>query len=173
MATGSKGRPAGRPQARSASARPRKPRPPAWRKKFLTTLAATSNVTAACERAKITPQHVYHLRQNDPEFHRAWQVALCEGYDMLEMSLLGRLRGGEDDEAGTAKRKFDNATAFRLLTAHRETAARQRALRDHDDAAAVRASIDAKLDEMRERVLAARAAQAAADAAGRSVDEPA
>jgi hypothetical protein len=164
MATGPKGRSAGGVQRRPVSAPSRK-RPPAWRKKFLTALAETSNVTASCERAKITPQHVYALRQDDPEFHRAWQVALCEGYDMLEMSLLGRLRGGEEDEGGASKRKFDNATAFRLLAAHRETAVRQRALRDHDDAAAVRASIDAKLDEMRERVLAARAAVQAGDRA--------
>lgn len=168
MAIGAKSRLPGRVQRRPASTRSRKPRPAAWRKKFLTALAETSNVTAACERAKITPQHVYALRQDDPEFHRAWQVALCEGYDMLEMSLLGRLRGGEDDDAGPAKRKFDNATAFRLLAAHRETAVRQRALRDHDDAAAVRASIDAKLDEMRERVLAAKAA---AQTTERSADD--
>ena len=51
-------------------------------------------------------------------------------------------------------RAFDNATAFRLLAAHREAAARQRAVRDNTDAEAIILSINAKLSAMRRRKLA-------------------
>ncbi len=78
-------------------------------------------------------------------------IALCEGYDHLEMDLLMRLRSGEARDEG---RKYEYGTAFRLLAAHRESAARERAMRDNEDADAILASIDAKLDVMRERAQA-------------------
>ncbi|GGC38044.1 hypothetical protein GCM10011371_26810 [Novosphingobium marinum] len=81
------------------------------------------------------------------------------------MDLLHRLRTGEIKPPSGAKkgvRTYDNATAFRLLSAHREAVARERAIRDDEDAEAVLASIDAKLDRMRERAL--KAAEAANEA---------
>ena len=51
--------------------------------------------------------------------------------------------------------KFEYAVALRLLAAHRESAARERALRDNEDADQVLAEIDAKLDAMRDRARAA------------------
>jgi hypothetical protein len=124
-----------------------------WMPKFLSALAETSNVSAAADRAGVTSAHVYKLRRDEPEFARQWQGALCEGYDNLEFELLDRLRNGivSDGEG----RKFDNAAALRLLTAHRESVSRERALRDNENAAEVIASIDAKLDRMRERAMAA------------------
>lgn len=124
-----------------------------WTRTFLAALAETSNVTAAAERAAVTTAHIYKVRREDPEFARQWQGALCEGYDHLEFELLDRIRNGvvTDGEG----RKFDNAVGLRLLTAHRESVARERALRDNEDAAAVVAAIDAKIDAMRERALAA------------------
>jgi hypothetical protein len=129
-----------------------------WSKKFLAELAATSNVSAAARKAGIGTGTAYEARRINPEFNRAWQQALCEGYDHLEMELLARLRGGEVKPAAGAKRgvrAFDNATAFRLLAAHRDSAARQRAVRNHEDAEAIIASINAKLEQMRQRRLAA------------------
>ena len=79
------------------------------------------------------------------------------GYDNLEMELLHRLRSGEIKPATGAKRAvraFDNATAFRLLAAHRESAARQRAIRSNEDAETIVLSINAKLEKMRQRMLA-------------------
>ena len=73
------------------------------------------------------------------------------------MELLHRLRTGEVKPASSAKRgfrAFDNATAFRLLAAHRESAARQRAIRSNEDAEAIVLSINAKLERMRQRMLA-------------------
>ncbi len=131
-------------------------RPPSratWMRDFLSALAETSNVTAAAAKARITQSHVYKTRRSDRDFARRWQAALCEGYDNLELELLHRLRSG--DEPADKTRKFDNSIAFRLLTAHRESAAQHRAVRDNEDADAIIASINAKLDLMRERAIAA------------------
>jgi len=130
---------------------------PTWTKAFLSELAATSNISAAARRAGISTTSAYDLRRHHADFNRKWQEALCEGYDHLEMELLHRLRSGEVKPASGAKRgvrAFDNATAFRLLAAHREAAARQRAVRDNSDAEAIILSINAKLSAMRRRKLA-------------------
>ncbi|MCX7863477.1 MAG: hypothetical protein N2423_00335 [Novosphingobium sp.] len=139
------------------SGTPRKPFAK-WNKLFLAELAATSNVSAAARKAGIHPSTAYEARRQRPDFYRSWQEALCEGYDHLEMELLHRLRTGEIKPAKDARkgvRSFDNATAFRLLCAHRESAARQRAIRNNEDRAQILNSINAKLDLMRERRLAA------------------
>lgn len=127
---------------------------PEWQGVFLSELAASSNVAASSRAAGIHPARAYDARRSDPEFYRRWQEALCEGYDHLEMHLLHRLREGEIKPASGAKRAvrtYDNATAFRLLTVHREQVARQRAIHENRNADAILASIDAKIDMMRER----------------------
>ena len=135
---------------------------PKWRGDFLMALAETSNVTAAAAAAGVKPGRAYKSKRNEPEFARLWREALCEGYDTLEMELLHRLRFGEAKDVDA---KFDNANALRLLTQHRETVARQRAIRENADIAEVRASIHAKLLAMRDQVLARRKADhLAADA---------
>lgn len=144
----------------AAARRPKVPARPAlarWTKVFLAELAATSNVSASALRAGISTSAAYETRRINPEFNREWQRALCEGYDHLEMELLHRLRIGEVKPAGTVKRgkrSFDNATAFRLLAAHRDSAARQRAIRSNGEAEAIVLSINAKLESMRQRMLA-------------------
>lgn len=122
-----------------------------WRKNFLEALAESSNVKAAAARANVPARTVYKLRREDPEFAAKWLAALLEGYEHLEMEVLGYLR----DPAPT--RKMDVASALRLLAAHRETVARERAFKEDEDEAAVLESIDAFIDEMRQR----RAANAA------------
>lgn len=129
-----------------------------WSKMFLAELATSSNVTASAKKAKIPVPTVYETRRRNPEFYRAWQQALCEGYDHLEMDLLLRLRTGEIKRATGAKigvRTYENAVALRQLAAHKDSVARQRAIRDNETAADVVASINAKLDQMRQRALAA------------------
>ncbi|WP_174522615.1 hypothetical protein [Novosphingobium lentum] len=154
----------------------RRPKPtPKWVRPFLAALADTSNVSAAARKAGIATSAVYERRRADSDFNRRWQVALCEGYDNLEMELLHRLRTGEVKVALGARkgsRSFDNATALRLLAAHRDSTTRSRALRDNVDAATIRASIDRKVAEMRDRVLAAKAAREAAAQADAGVVVP-
>jgi len=148
------------PQRTAARSRVRATARPKWMKPFLAALADTSNVSAAARKGKVDTSTVYDRRRQDAEFAREWQVALCEGYDNLEMDVLYRLRTGELRPATGAKRavrQFDNATALRLLAAHRESTTRSRAIRDNVSAADIRASIDRKVELIRERVLAARA----------------
>jgi len=143
-----------------------RPSMPKWARPFLSELAATSNVTAAARKAGISTTTAYDTRRHHAEFNRKWQEALCEGYDHLEMELLHRLRTGEVKPAASARkgvRMFENATAFRLLAAHRESAARQRAVRDNADAEAIILSINAKLSAMRRRKLARTADDDATD----------
>lgn len=131
---------------------------PEWGKTFLSELAATSNVSAAARKAGISTGTAYDTRRASPEFNRKWQEALCEGYDHLEMELLHRLRSGEVKPPSGAKRgvrAFDNATAFRQLSVHREAVSKQRAINSNHDAAAIIESINTKLGIMRERWLAA------------------
>ena len=132
-----------------------------WRKTFLTALAETSNVTAAADAAGVHPSRPYKVKRQEPDFAREWHTALLEGYDALEIDVLHRLRFGE---ARDADRKFDNATALRLLTQHRETVARERAMRENEDVATVRASLDAKLARLRQQVMARKVDESASDA---------
>lgn len=116
-----------------------------WRTYFLQALAETSNVKASAVRAGCAPSRAYKARREDPDFAAQWRVALLEGYEHLELEVLGWLRGAEPE------RKFDIANAIRLLAAHRAEAAQQRALLDDCDEQAVLESIDAMIDEMRRR----------------------
>lgn len=145
-------------QRRGAPSRVRrKPTKPDWKRPFLAALAETSNVARAAKAAGAPISTVYDTRRNSRDFARKWLAALCEGYDNLEMELLGRLREGEIKRAAGAKmgvRTFDNATAYRLLTVHREAVAKERANRANTTAAEVRASIERKVAALKEQVLA-------------------
>ena len=122
-----------------------------WKFVFLEMLAETSNVTRAAEACGALPSYVYKHRREDPDFRRKWSAALLEGYEHLEMETLQRLRFG----IGPDDPKFDIPNALRLLAAHKESAAREKARRGKRDKATVLASLNAKLDKMRERRLAA------------------
>lgn len=129
-----------------------------WSPAFLRELAATSNISAAARKARVPTATVYATRRTNPEFNRKWQQALCEGYELLEMDLLLRMRAGEVKPAPGARRgtrTFDNAIALRLLGAHKESVSRQRATRDYEDSEAILLSINAKLESTRQRAIAA------------------
>ena len=123
--------------------------PKNWRVQFLNRLAETSNVSQAAADAQISLSWVYQTRREDRQFARVWQAALCEGYDNLEMALLNRLLTGESKDADG--KKYDNATAFRLLIAHKDSASRERAQRENESEEEVLGQIKAKLAAMRTR----------------------
>ena len=75
-----------------------------WRTYFLQALAETSNITLSAKRAGIAPSRAYKARREDPDFANRWRAALLEGYDLLEMEVLGWLR------AADPSRKVDVAT---------------------------------------------------------------
>lgn len=140
----------------------------AWRMVFLDTLSRTSNISAAARAARVDASMVYRTRRTDPVFAKAWYQALCDGYDLLEIELLRRLRMGDtDNPTAKRKRKYDNATAFRLLSAHRDAVSKARAEQEQMDEEDIIASINAKIDLMRERMKEAAANDTgiAADAA--------
>ena len=130
---------------------------PDWKRPFLAALAETSNVARAAKLAEISTSTVYETRRKNRTFAKAWQAALAEGYDNLEIELLFRLREGEIKRAAGAKvgvRTFDNATAYRLLMVHREAVAKEKAGQANVIAADIRASIEKRMAALRERVLA-------------------
>lgn len=150
---------------KTASPRQQKPRPGKnWQAKFLARLGETSNVTAAAEAGRVSLSHVYKQRRTDAQFARAWFDALAEGYDNLEMELLQHLRAGKGEEAGasSARARFDTATAFRCLAAHRESVAREKGRRTLAEEVATIESINAKIDRLRLNEKAATKAIAAA-----------
>ena len=136
-----------------APSKRRRGAPKNWRDTFLTALAETSNVRAAAENAGISPAWVYKTRREDPEFARRWLAALCEGYDHLEMELLGYLRD-PDPARKMPARKMDVTAGLRLLAMHRQTVTRERALEDTRSEQEVLDSIDAFIDRMRENTAA-------------------
>ncbi len=119
-----------------------------WRGVFLDFLAEHSNVTKAAEEAGINPSRAYKIRREEPEFAQQWRAALLEGYEHLEMETLRRLRAGTQADGP----KFDIANALRLLVMHRETVARAQAEQRNVSAAEVRASIDRKVEAIRQQV---------------------
>lgn len=117
---------------------------------FLVYLAESSNVTRSAKLADLGTSTVYQKRRQEPAFARKWLAALYEGYLHLEMEVVRRLREGEMQ--GKDKDKYDFANAIRLLSVHRENAARAQAEQRNVDAKAVRASIDRKIDDIRQQV---------------------
>jgi len=132
----------------------RAPAPTHWKRVFLETLAETSNVTASAKRADVTVNEVYKTRRDSSEFVAQWQAALFEGYMNLEMEVLGYLRDPKPEQ------KIDVANALRLLSAHKDSAARETAVRAHVSAAEIRASITHKVDALRQQVAAQKAREA-------------
>lgn len=120
-----------------------------WQKDFLDHLAESSNITQSAKVAGINPSRAYMVRRQDAEFARKWLFALAEGYLHLELEVLRRLREGDVQTA--SKDKYDFANAIRLLGAHRDNAARAQAEQRNVSAAEVRASIDRKVEAIREQ----------------------
>jgi len=118
-----------------------------WRIRFFQALAETSNVTASAARVRVPVDSVYKLKRDNPRFAARWLAALHEGYDLLEMELLGYLRNPRPAS------KMDVSGALRVLAAHREAIERRRAMIDEEeeDEQAMLESLDTFLAQMRQR----------------------
>lgn len=123
---------------------------PRWRQHFLDHLAESSNISESARMSGVTLGRAYKARRDEPEFAAAWLAALYEGYVHLELEVLRRLREGDQDTEASGK--YDFANAIRLLAAHRENAARAQAQHRNVSAAEVRASIDKKVEAIRQQV---------------------
>jgi len=127
-----------------------------WQKRFLDTLSATSSLERAAGNAGVSIAEACQARRDEPEFARAWQAAVADGYLGLELEVIRRLREGDFKVGEEAK--FDFTSAIRLLTAHRDSAGRAANQVRDVSAAEVRASIDRKIEDIRRRIARERAA---------------
>jgi len=120
------------------------------RARFLETLALTSNVSASERAAEMPPSSAYKERNRDPEFHAAWEQALHEGYDRLELQLLQRAIKGQRKPVRDKGKivgyntEFSEKLALTLLGVHRQNV-RGGARQAQESAAAFHRRIAAKL----------------------------
>ena len=128
-----------------------------WRKRFLEALSTTSNVQFSAEVAKVSLIRACEARRREPDFARAWQAAIADGYLNLEMEVIRRLREGELLTANGDK--FDFANAIRLLAVRRDVASRGAPEVRDISTAEVKASIDRKIEDIRRRLERQKAAR--------------
>lgn len=121
-----------------------------WRGLFLDYLGESANVSDSARKAGINPSRAYKVRREEPDFARQWLAALWEGYVHLEMEVLRRLIAG--DQKTETGEKYDFANAIRLLSAHRDNAAKAQAEQRNVSAAEIRASIDQKVASIRRQL---------------------
>lgn len=100
---------------------------------FLDELAATCSVKAAAAAVGIAPVSAYYLRRQDEEFAAGWQVALRQGYEMLELQLVGYALNADGTGGGPrltngdpARPAIDVDLALRLLKDCRDRASGRR-----------------------------------------------
>ncbi|SNS16353.1 hypothetical protein SAMN06295912_10260 [Sphingomonas laterariae] len=151
----------GGPKAGDTDVRLRKARAESWTKDkraaFLAHLAETANVTGALRVVGMGSTGLYKLRQRDAGFRAAWDQALAEGYQRLELVALERALGGTrtpiihgGKQTGEAMMP-DNKMVMFLLQMHRQSVkgARDLAVGDPE---IVCAELEAKLTLMHKRL---------------------
>jgi len=67
-----------------------------WKPAFLDALRQSGNVRAACQKANITRQAAYSARSKQPTFKLAWDNALADAVDILEMTAWRRAQEHSD-----------------------------------------------------------------------------
>lgn len=67
-----------------------------WQKAYLAALAKDGNVSAACRAAKVSRQAAYNTRRDDEAFRKAWDTALEDFVDGLELTAVKRARKRSD-----------------------------------------------------------------------------
>ena len=98
---------------------------PAKRRKFLVTLSATGDVSAAAKAAGISRGAAMGLREEDDKFRTEWDDAYESAVDALEAEARRRALEGDEEQiyyrgeiVGTKTRKSDGMLEF-LLKAYR------------------------------------------------------
>jgi len=83
---------------RTTAKKYRKPNPPPdWSIQFIKVLSLTANVRASCDAAQIGRTAVYLRRKEDPDFARAWEDAVEDAIDSLELAGYQRALDGSND----------------------------------------------------------------------------
>ena len=121
-----------------------------WKEEFLSVLGATSSVNRSLDRSQISLPEAFLSRRTDPDFAEGWAMALDDGYAHLEFEILRRFIEG-DTTIGEGV-KYDFSNAMRFLNSYREYVIKRPSKRQTTSAAEVRASIDAKIEDLRLQV---------------------
>lgn len=121
-----------------------------WQVVFIKWLSRKGNVTAACDKAKISRQHAYRTRDEDEDFAAAWDEALAEATERLEMEALRRARDGvlepvfyQGEKVGKVRRYSDTLLIF-LLKAHAPEKYRENSRVEHTGKIEFADAIDAE-----------------------------
>ncbi|MCD2323347.1 hypothetical protein LQ953_04875 [Sphingomonas sp. IC-56] len=137
----------------------------AKRAAFLAELAQTANVSASAAVVGLCFQGAYQLRKRDPGFADAWEQAICDAYETVEMLLLERSivgLGSEAPEGVDTSRleKLSERGMLALLGQHRQTVRNRRAKAEADgigilrEEQSARERLEKKLLEMERRLKA-------------------
>ena len=95
---------------------------------FLSELAETCNVTAACAAAGVSTAGAYLRRRSHAAFRSGWLEAIGNAYQRLELALLDRAFNGTEklvqrrDGSEERMREYSNQLGMQLLKMHRDTA---------------------------------------------------
>lgn len=98
-----------------------------WKQIFITTLLKSSNVTAACRKAKVSRSWAYAHRGLDAEFKDAWDEALEMALDDAESEawrrgVKGTISNRQYDKDGNlihTTRQYSDTLLIFMLKAHR------------------------------------------------------
>jgi hypothetical protein len=93
------------------------------KERFLTTLAETYDVGAACAAAGLDWAIMCRLRADDPDFAARWEAVIAAGYDRLEAMLLCRAGAGREEGDVTLARELLRQRAGRKSEAGARRAA--------------------------------------------------
>ncbi len=99
----------------------------AWQPVFLKWLSVKGNVVAACDKAKVNRPWAYEVRELNADFATAWDEALAEATERMEMEARRRAVDGVLEpvfqgggKVGTVRKYSDTLLIF-LLKAHAPT----------------------------------------------------
>ena len=96
-----------------------------WKPKFLAALAESGNVGLACRFGSVARATVYRYRNTDVKFAEAWDDAIDEATDSLELELRRRAKDGVEEpvyylgEVVGHVRKYSDTLLIFYLKAYR------------------------------------------------------
>lgn len=113
-----------------------------WKQVFITALLKSSNVSAACRKAKISRAVAYDHRETDTEFAAAWEEALEMALDDAESEawrrgVKGTISNRQYDKDGkliSATRQYSDTLLIFMLKAHRPAKYRETIRNEHTGA---------------------------------------
>ena len=113
-----------------------------WKEIFITALLKSSNVSAACRKAKISRAVAYAHRETDTEFAAAWDEALEMALDDAESEAWRRGKEGtisnrqydKDGKLISTTRQYSDTLLIFMLKAHRPAKYRETIRNEHTGA---------------------------------------